>query len=177
MNRKLGPLAALAMVALIGAGCASTSSESGSGGGSASSSDQQPAARFSECMRGNGISEFPDPDVSGALTIDGIVNGSKLDTSSAAWATAIAACKDLQPSGFMGDERGPDEQDAALAFAQCMRENGVEDFPDPAPDGPLIDTTSIPSAAGRGARSIPGFDAATAACSDAFAGKLGLERP
>jgi hypothetical protein len=177
MNRKLRPLAALAVIALIAAGCSNASSENGgSSGGNANAANQEQAVKFAECMRDNGVSEFPDPDASGSLTIDGIVNGSKLDTSTPPWTTAIAACKDLQPSGFMGDKRSPDEQEAALEFAQCMRDNGVEDFPDPAPDGALIDTTRIPSAAGRGARSIPGFDAATAACSDAFADKLGLER-
>jgi hypothetical protein len=60
-----------------------------------------------------------------------------------------------------------------LEFAQCMRDNGVKDFPDPARDGPLIDTTRIPSAAGRGALSIPGFQAAMEKCRDALAGALG----
>ena len=60
-----------------------------------------------------------------------------------------------------------------LAFAQCMRDNGIEDFPDPARDGPLIDTNRIPSAAGRGALDIPGFQAAMEACGDAAARALG----
>jgi hypothetical protein len=58
-----------------------------------------------------------------------------------------------------------------------MRDNGVEDFPDPTADGPLIDTRRIPSAAGRGARSIPGFDAAAQKCGAVFSGELGLGRP
>ena len=29
--------------------------------------------KFSECMRENGVKEFPDPDASGELTIDGVV--------------------------------------------------------------------------------------------------------
>jgi hypothetical protein len=174
MKRRL-PLAALAVVALIGAGCSSASSENDGSGGNANAADQQ-AVKFAECMRDNGVGEFPDPDASGRLTIDGVVNGSTLDTSSAAWERAIAACKDLQPSGFMGDgEVNAEEQETRLEFAQCMRDNGVEDFPDPAADGPLIDTNRIPSAAGRGARSIPGFDAAVQACSDAFS-ELGLGR-
>ena len=63
--------------------------------------------KFAECMRENGISEFPDPDASGELTIDGVVNGSSLDPSGPAWKGAIAACEDLQPPGFTGDEEGP----------------------------------------------------------------------
>ena len=99
-------------------------------------------------MRENGVSEFPDPDASGGLTIDGVVNGSSLDPSTAAWKEAIAACKELQPPGFTGDgRRSAEEQEAALEFAQCIRDNGVKDFPDPTPDGPLVDTNRIPSAA------------------------------
>ena len=174
---KLRPLAALAMVALIAAGCSSASSENGSSGGEENTANRDKATKFAECMRDNGVAEFPDPPASGELTIDGIVNGSSLDTDTPTWTTAIAACKDLQPAGFTGHERSPEQQEAALEFAQCMRDNGVEDFPDPSADGPLIDTTRIPSAAGRGARSIPGFDAAAQACRDVFSDQLGLERP
>jgi hypothetical protein len=52
----------------------------------------------------------------------------------------------------------------------------VKDFPDPTNDGPLIDTSRIPSAAGRGAQSIPGFQAAVEKCRDALAGALEGQR-
>ena len=129
--------------------------------------------KFAECMRKNGVREFPDPDASGTLTIDGIANRSSVDTSSAAFKQAIAACKDLQPPGFTGRKRSPEQQQAALKFAQCIRDNGVKDFPDPAPDGPLIDTSRMPGSPG--ARSIPGLDAAMQKCRDlaANAGAVG----
>jgi hypothetical protein len=172
MTKKLRPLAAFAMVALIGAGCSDDSD--GTGTGSDAAANQTQAVKFAECMRDNGVSEFPDPDASGELTIDGVVNGSSLDTSTPAWKEAISACRDLQPPGFTGTEVSADEQEVRLEFAQCMRDNGVEDFPDPTEDGPLIDTTRIPSAAGRGARDIPGFDAAVDKCGAIFSGELGL---
>jgi hypothetical protein len=53
-----------------------------------------------------------------------------------------------------------------------MRDNGIKDFPDPAKDGPLIDTTKIPSAKGRGALEIPGFKAAQEKCGDLLASAL-----
>ncbi len=171
ITRKPWPLAALALVALIGAGCGNGSAEDGNTG---TANRDKGAMKFAECMRDNGVSEFPDPDASGGLTIDGVVNGSSLDTSTPVWKEAIAACKDLQPPGFTGTEASPEEQDVRLKFAQCMRDNGVEDFPDPAPDAPLIDTTRIPSAAGRGALSIPGFQAAVETCGDVYSGELGL---
>jgi hypothetical protein len=172
MSRCLRPLAALAAMALIGAGCSNESAENGNTI-SNTATNRDKAMRFADCMRDNGVSEFPDPDASGSLTIDGVVNGASLDPSTPAWKTAIGACKDLQPPGFTGRKRSAEEQENALEFAQCMRENGVEDFPDPTADGPLIDTTRIPSAAGRGARSIPGFKAAQEKCGDVLAAALG----
>ena len=162
--------AALAIVA-VGAGCGSTggnpaTSTSGTAGSGASgtSTTRAKAVKFAECMRHSGVSEFPDPDASGELTIDGVVNGSSLDPSTPAWKEATGACKDLQPPGFTGHKRSAEQQKNALEFAQCIRDNGVKDFPDPAPDGPLVDTNRIPSAAGPGGMSI--LNAATDKCGD-----------
>ena len=108
------------------------------------------------------------------MTIDGIANGSSLDTNSAAFKQAISACKDLEPAGFTGSRRSPEQQQAALKFAQCIRDNGVKDFPDPTPDGALIDTNRMPGSPG--ARSIPGFQAAIEKCGAIYSGELGLKR-
>jgi hypothetical protein len=168
MMRKLGPPAALVTVALI-SGCGS------SGGTASANTARERGTKFAECMRQNGVSAFPDPDASGDLTIDAVANGSSLDTSTPAFKKAIGACRDLEPSGFTGKKRSDQQQESAIKFAQCMRDNGVGDFPDPTPDGPLIDTTRIPSAAGKGARSIPGFTAATQRCTGIYSGALGLK--
>jgi hypothetical protein len=101
--------------------------------------------RFAECMRGHGVRAFPDPDASGKMTIDGVANGSSVDTSSAAFERALTACKSLEPAGFTGTKATPRQRKARLAFARCIRENGVPDFPDPTRNGPLIDTNRIPS--------------------------------
>jgi hypothetical protein len=161
-TRKLWPLAALAMVALIGAGCGGNDN---SGGGNTTAANQEKAVKFAQCMRENGVSEFPDPDASGNLTIDGVLNGSGIDSDGPTWQQAIDACKDLQPPGFTGPgERSSGQQDAALKFAQCIRENGVEDFPDPAAGQPLVDTNRIPSANTAGGMSI--LNAAMQKCGD-----------
>jgi hypothetical protein len=151
---------ALAVVALIGAGCSSAPSATSTG-----SSSHTQAVKFAECMRDNGVSAFPDPDASGALTADGVVNGSSIDPGSASWKKAIRACKDLEPSGFTGHERTAGEQEKALEFAQCIRDHGVPDFQDPAPDGPLVDVEN--------GRSIPGLDAAMQKCRGYVSGANG----
>jgi hypothetical protein len=162
MSRKLGPLAALAAVAAIGAGCSDDSSE---GNGSNANADFENAVKFSDCMRDNGVSGFPDPDASGQLTIDGVLNGSSIDANTPAWKQAIATCKGLKPPGFTGDEEvTASEQEARLEFAQCIRDNGVEDFPDPAPDEPMVDTRRIPTAATEDGMTI--LNAAMETCGD-----------
>jgi hypothetical protein len=161
MSRKLEPLAALALIPLIAAGC---------GGGDSSSantiaSNQEKAVKFAQCMRENGVSQFPDPDASGELTIDGVVNGSGIDPDGPTWQQAIDACKDLQPPGFTGGgERSSDQQEAALEFAECIREHGVPDFPDPVSGQPLVDTNRIPSSDTSRGMSI--LNAAMKTCGD-----------
>ncbi len=131
------------------------------------------AVRFAACMRDNGVRDFPDPEASGAFTIDAIANGSSLDTNSGAFKQAISACKDLEPPGFTGAKRSAEQQKAALEFAQCIRDNGVKDFPDPADGDPLIDTNRIPSAATPGGMSI--LKAAMQKCRG-FAAAAGVTR-
>ena len=149
--------AALAIV-LIGAGCGSnapsgtgtaagTASSSAVGTGSASPARRK-AVKFAECMRANGVGDFPDPNASGELPSFGI------SVSKAKWSAAVAACKELQPPGSLNATMTPAEQSAAIRFAQCMRKNGVKDFPDPVNGQPLIDTTRIPSANRAGGMAI-----------------------
>ena len=101
MSRTLRPLAALAIVAVISVGCSGTRSS----GGTSTASPHAKAVKFAECMRANGVSAFPDPDASGESTIDGIANGSSVDTSSAAFEQALSACKDLEPPGSLARHR------------------------------------------------------------------------
>ena len=80
MSRTLRPLAALAMVAMvavISAGCGGTGSSGGTStassagtGGNKNATDRDKAVKFAECMRENGVPDFPDPNASGELTID-----------------------------------------------------------------------------------------------------------
>jgi len=161
------------MLALIVAGCSNAPAGTGSSSSNSATGPHEKAAKFAECMRANGISAFPDPGASGSFTIDGVVNGSSLDPNSAAFKQAIGACKNLEPPGFTGAKATPQQRTARLKFAQCMRDNGVKDFPDPTPNGPLIDTHRIPSLAGKDPRSDPGLNAAMHKCRD-FAAAAGV---
>jgi hypothetical protein len=170
MKRRRRLLAALALVATVAfiTGCGSSApAETGTSGGNNPAAHAQKPVKFAECMRRNGVTTFPDPGASGKLTIDAVANGSSLDTSTPAFKHAISACKDLEPAGFTGSKRSSQQQSAALRFAQCIRAHGVNDFPDPVPDGPLVDTNRIPSAAEPGGMSI--LNAAMQKCRDAAA--------
>jgi hypothetical protein len=182
MTRKLRPLVALALAGLIGlvsAGCGSNepsksgaasstgtaSSASGtdatSSAGAASSgadkklSKQEKAVKFAECMRANGVPHFPDPDPKGDYNFG-------VDVSKEVFTKAVDACKALQPPGALSAKRTPKQQSASLRFAQCVRDHGVKDFPDPVNGEPLIDTTKIPSSNKPGGMTI--LNAATHAC-------------
>ncbi len=169
MGRTLRLLAALAMVALIGAGCSNGSAENGntgtvsntgaasntSTGGNKKLTKQEKAVKFAECMRANGVPHFPDPDPNGDSNFG-------VDVSVEVWLKAVDACKALKPPGALSAKRTPKEQSASLRFAQCVRDHGVKDFPDPVNGEPLIDTYKIPSSNKPGGMTI--LNAATNKC-------------
>jgi hypothetical protein len=160
-------LAALAVLAVIAGGCGSGSAATGSG----SDSTREKAVKFAWCMRAHGLSVFPDPDTAGELTIDAVANGSSIDTTTATFTQAMSACKKLEPPGFTGPKVTPQLRTARLKFAQCIRENGVPDFPDPTSNGPLVDTNRVPSAATPAGMSA--LNAAMHKCGE-FAGAAGV---
>jgi hypothetical protein len=114
-----------------------TESTTGSEGSSteASTDPEQAALDFAECMRENGVPEFEDPVVNadGTLSFQGGAFGS---VDREVLQQTMEECRPiLEAAGFEagGQQAGqdPELQDTLLEFAQCMRENGVPDFPDP----------------------------------------------
>jgi hypothetical protein len=166
-------LGLLALLVLVGACSRPAADEAGAGAAGSddgsSAANRAQAVRFATCMRSNGVAGFPDPDASGDLTLDAAVNGSSLDPGSSTFTEAMTACADLAPPGFTGRTRTEQEQGSALAFAQCIRDHGVADFPDPTPGAPLVDTNRIPSVA-NGDLSV--LDAAMQTCHDDVADLL-----
>lgn len=76
----------------------------------------------------------------------------------AALACALIGTLLFTPLGVAAQQPSGDDQDAVLAYAQCMRENGFAEFPDPSPDGRLQMQVNPQSA--------PRFRAASQACRD-----------
>jgi hypothetical protein len=141
-------LAALALVGVIGAGCGSSAPrETGTTAGTAKPTAREKAVKFAECIRAHDVPDFPDPDAKNDFQYG-------VSVSPAVWKKAVDACKDLQPPGTLSAKRTPKEQKASLRFAQCIRDNGVKDFPDPVNGQPLVDTRTIPSANAPGGMTV-----------------------
>lgn len=90
------------------------------------------AVKFAECMREHGV-EVPDPDVEQEGFAIAIPHGVDQETADA----ALEACKEFTPGG--GEPMKPNAEQLAQmrAFAKCMREHGIENFPDPNAEGGL----------------------------------------
>jgi len=174
MSRRLllasavGPIALL--VALAGCGKSddggnNVASVSGTASANPSASttlspaeEQERALKYAQCMREHGV-DMPDPVIE-----DGKIQmriNAKPGTDLNA---AQEACKAYAPSGGPGGGKmDPQMQQKGLDYAKCMREHGVEKFPDPDPNsgGLRIDG----SIAGD-----PEFEAAQKACESIMGG-------
>ncbi|MGW4794188.1 hypothetical protein ACWEPC_17480 [Nonomuraea sp. NPDC004297] len=110
-----------------GADVASVSGGTGNPSAAAKPSEdpQERALKFAQCMRENGV-EVPDPDSSGRFMM-------KFDkgTSPEKVEAAQAACKQYAPSGKLQGGGDPKMAENLRKLAQCMRDNGVESYPDP----------------------------------------------
>jgi hypothetical protein len=138
MTRLAG--AALLLVALL-SGCGRDSDDDGvasaTGGGSTPSAsasaatDPEQARKFAECMRANGVPDFPDPGPDGRFD-PGQLTKSGVDLQKIQ--KGMTVCRPLAPNGGQNTQLDPQQQEQLRQFAQCMRDNGV-DMPDPDPNG------------------------------------------
>jgi hypothetical protein len=143
--KALAGLAVLAALTLAVAGCGGDGSggvASLEGSGQTTTDDttttasedpEEAALAFARCMRKHGI-DVPDPGPNGAITVNGRpgMGREKMEQ-------AQKACGGLLQRA--GGGQGPSEeqqqamQEAALEMSRCMREHGIEKFPDPKFDG------------------------------------------
>lgn len=188
------PRSILAMIALAAmlAACTATAAApsvaslddpatSGAPGSSPSPSAMTPqdaALAYARCMRENGV-DMPDPVVStdgdGSVSIgqsrpDGGPSISKDD-----FREAEQTCRHLMEAAM--PEAGPplsaEDMDKMLAFAQCMRENGIP-MEDPSADGGVRIGVSDNGSGGDGPP-VNGADleAAHTACNSLLPGRMG----
>ncbi|MEO3765550.1 hypothetical protein [Streptomyces sp. B8F3] len=120
LSRAVTAFAAPALALLL-AGCGA-----GGVGGSDDSAFQEQALKLTKCLREQGL-DVEDP-VNGVPAPVKDVDPRKMDK-------AMQACRKYQPPKT-GDGGGQQQEvERALKMAECLRENGVEDWPDPKTDG------------------------------------------
>ena len=111
---------------------ATSAAPDASGAPAPSVSPEDAMLAFAKCMREHGV-DMPDPVINadGGMTVSiGSEGGKPIDQKT--MQAADEACKDLMPARPDGGptQMTPEQQDAMLDFAKCMREHGV-DMPDP----------------------------------------------
>jgi hypothetical protein len=182
MRTRTGIVLGLLLVLPVAAcGRANPSEEVASANGAASQNpsptasangltEQAQALKFAQCMRDNGIADFPDPDVSddGGMRIS-VPEGTSPQQAEA----ATKLCAQYLPNG--GQPAKPDAAtlEKLRKFSQCMRDHGLPDFPDPSADGGILiqrdDTNGSPALS----PDDPTFQAAQSACSQYSPGPTG----
>lgn len=116
---------------------------------------------FAQCLRRNGVTNFPDPQPNGAV----MLYPGQVDVTGTTYKKAEAACKEYAPTGTRmdpppnaapgpGGQQPPQGQPDVTKYVQCMRQNGEPNFPSPDAQGQFsgVDITT------------PAFKAAQKAC-------------
>ena len=148
MRRLLTACAVPSLLVLAACGTAG-------GGAAAATSDPRAAGlAFAQCMRDNGLPDYPDPDPQGQSG----AGHEAFDPNDPKVKAATEKCRNLLPGGGEHAAPNPDAIKRLVAFAQCMRANGVADFPDPNADG------TFPRSAEQGAHDDPKFQTASEKC-------------
>lgn len=169
-RRLLGAHAAVPLalvVALAGCGTPGDGSKVASVSGTASPSasasaartlspaeEQERALKFAQCMREHGV-DMPDPVIEdGNIRIE-IRGKPGVDVDA-----AQQACREYAPTGPGGGQPDPQMEENMRKMAQCMRDNGVPNFPDPEPGGGIRLDNSVAD--------DPDFEAAQNKCESQY---------
>jgi hypothetical protein len=133
------PIVLGALTAVLLAACGGSTTPSASGRSPRRAFAVANIGKYAVCMRGHGVSDFPDPQVSGnhvTMTVTPAITGSP------AFASAQKACAYILPApAGQTNGQSPAAQKARIqgmiAFAACMRAHGFPSFPDPTSQGQL----------------------------------------
>jgi hypothetical protein len=157
-HRSASSAAVAALVVMFTVtGCTSRTDGRGAEAADATKSADQAMAEFAACMREHGV-DLPDGGV--------VTNGSGEDplNDDPDFADAQEACEHLLEGVTVGGDNSgeldAEMQDALLAYAECMRAEGI-DMPDPTEGGLVAEVGELPYDP-----FSPEFEAADEQCQD-----------
>jgi hypothetical protein len=88
---------------------------------------EEMAIKFTQCLRENGLNvPDPEPGKGPMLKFDKNSGVSREQVEK-----AMEACREFNPQAESGPN--PQQEENGRKYAECMRKNGVEKFPDPKP--------------------------------------------
>ena len=114
---------------------------------------------YAQCMRDNGVPNFPDPGPDGRFALE----HDKFNQDDPKFRAALEKCRDLAPGAEHRNTGDPAYVEQMRKFSQCMRDNGLPDFPDPDANGQL-------RGVGHERHGDPKFQAAMETCRDKLPG-------
>lgn len=123
---------ATAVVISLGASVAIAACGGSSPAGSTAASTTNTGLRFAACVRAHGVPDYPDPRA-GKITVD----THTLSESTRVVDAALGKCQkdapgvDVATLPRLSAAQLAHVRAGALAYAQCIRNRGIEDFPDP----------------------------------------------
>lgn len=155
MRRHMYGVVALLVAALALTGCGGTGEDGTPAAGSSAPASLDPhtkGVKFAQCMRENGIQvDDPEPGKGVRMLVQGV--------SQEQVQKAMEACREWAPEGATGAKADPAQAEQMRKYAQCMRDNGVEAFPDQEGTGIRIDKSVADD---------PDFEAADKKCGAEF---------
>jgi hypothetical protein len=134
--RRAWPVAAViatACLAVLAAACGGSSANGGSSSAGGSTTSASLLA-FSHCMRSHGVSQFPDPEPGQTEIKLRPTNEPGYGASGSQLESAASACRHLLPPGvgaWYPRSEIPRILRGLRKFAECMRNHGISDWPDP----------------------------------------------
>jgi hypothetical protein len=144
-QRPLWIVSALLMLTVTAAGCGHhtdpsvATAQPGGPGASAGAGGEASLLKFSQCMRDQGLSWYPDPQPDGGLVVhnpDG-VDPSKVQK-------AETACQKYYPGGTAKGPIPAEDLAKLRQVSQCMRDHGFAKYPDPDANGTVtVDSQAL----------------------------------
>lgn len=165
----LSCVAGLVALCLLISGCGGSSPTSSARGPTATTNFGKQFIAFAVCMRSHGVPDYPDPQIAGSGNHESVkISPGRADPGSPAFKSANHACHNLLPNGGK-PTNGTQDQAQDVTFADCMRSEGVPNFPDVDRDGVF----TLPSTINQQA---PEFKHAWRACTNVQPSSLSINQ-